>query len=90
MPISMDLDLGEKRALVVLWTCETNEVSDVNRLEAKIVDIVLKLGFTMIRFITKVRDPLPGGSYEPLYSGLSLIVHSWIGYILYVGLPDRG
>jgi hypothetical protein len=48
--------------MVVLWTCETDEVSDVNRLEAKVAEIVLKLGFGMIRFITKVRDPLPGGS----------------------------
>jgi hypothetical protein len=58
----MYLGFGENRALVVLWTCEINEVSDVNRLEAKVAEIVLKLGFGMIRFITKVRDPLPGGS----------------------------
>jgi hypothetical protein len=42
MPISMDLGFRKERALVVSWTCQTNEVSDENRLEAKIAKNILK------------------------------------------------
>jgi hypothetical protein len=62
MPIIVNWGFREKTALVVSWTCETNEVSDVNRLEAKVTEIVLILVIAMILFITKVWDSLPGGS----------------------------
>jgi hypothetical protein len=65
MPISMDLGFRERRALVVSWTSETNEASDVNRFMDKVVKIVLKLGFVIMRGITNIMDPLPMAPPSP-------------------------